>query len=123
MKSIKFKSYQDFKSATLARVRGLESDIKPNTIYFESFESLLKLLNPENRMLLKTIRDKLPQSINELSKLTNRAEPNLLRSLNKLAACGFVDFKTEGRRKIPFVTVKKFTVEIDPFEPQDRLVA
>lgn len=34
--------------------------------------------------LLRTIRDARPQSVDELARLTNRAEPNLLRTLGKL---------------------------------------
>jgi predicted transcriptional regulator len=55
----------------------------------ESAEALLRLLTPDNRSLLRTIRDAKPQSVAELARLTNRAEPNLLRTLAnwKLSVC------------------------------------
>ena len=49
----------------------------------DSAEALIRLLTPENRSLLRVIRDAKPQSVAALARLTNRAEPNLLRTLGK----------------------------------------
>lgn len=87
----------------------------------ESAEALLRLLTPENRSLLRTIRDAKPQSISELARLTNRAEPNLLRTLGKLEAFGFVEICTMGRRKVPTATIGKLRLEIDPYAMADRI--
>ena len=57
----------------------------------ESAEALVRLLTPENRGLLRVIRDARPQSVAELARLTNRAEPNLLRTLGKLEAFGLLE--------------------------------
>src|SRR4051794_28782973 len=51
---------------------------------FESVEALTRLLTRENRELLAIIRDRKPQSIAELAKITGRAQPNLTRTLAKL---------------------------------------
>jgi hypothetical protein len=48
-------------------------DFGGDTIFY-SVEALLRLLTPQNRELLAIIRDKKPQSIAELAKLTGRAQ-------------------------------------------------
>jgi predicted transcriptional regulator len=88
---------------------------------FESVDALIRLLTPDNRMLLKTIRDARPQSIAELERLTGRKGPNLLRTLGKLAAIGLVQLREENRRTVPTVLVGKLLVEIDPYAMNDRV--
>ena len=87
----------------------------------ESAEALMRLLTPDNRDLLRTIRDAKPQSVGELARLTNRAEPNLLRTLGKLEAFGLLEMQSVERRKVPVVKVGKFRLEIDPFAMADRI--
>ncbi len=88
---------------------------------FDSVEALLRLLTPQNRELLAVIRDKKPQSITELAAMTGRAQPNLTRTLGKLAAVGFVRMKSIDRRKVPTTTVHSLRIDIDPFSQNDRL--
>ncbi len=87
----------------------------------ESAEALLRLLTPDNRSLLRTIRDAKPQSVTELARLTGRAEPNLLRTLNKLEAFGLLHIQPVGRRRVPQVTVESLHLEIDPYAMADRI--
>jgi predicted transcriptional regulator len=87
----------------------------------ESAEALLRLLTPDNRSLLRTIRDAKPQSVTELARLTRRAEPNLLRTLNKLEAFGLLHIQSVGRRRVPRVTVETLHLEIDPYAMADRI--
>jgi predicted transcriptional regulator len=87
----------------------------------ESAGALLRLLTPDNRDLLRTIRDAKPQSIAELARLTNRAEPNLLRTLGKLEAFGLLAIRTIDRRRVPTVTVDTLRVEINPYAMVDRI--
>ncbi len=89
----------------------------------ESAEALLRLLTPDNRNLLRTIRDAKPQSIAELARLTNRAEPNLLRTLGKLEAFGLLEMRTINRRRVPMAKVGMLHVEIDPYAMRDRIEA
>jgi predicted transcriptional regulator len=89
----------------------------------ESAEALLRLLTPDNRNLLRTIRDAKPQSIAELARLTNRAEPNLVRTLGKLEAFGLLEMRTINRRRVPTATVGMLYVEIDPYAMRDRIAA
>ena len=87
----------------------------------ESAGALLRLLTPENRNLLRAIRDSKPQSVAELARLTNRAEPNLLRTLGKLEAFGFLEMRTVARRRVPTAIVNKLRLEIDPYAMADRI--
>jgi predicted transcriptional regulator len=87
----------------------------------ESAETLLRLLTPDNRSLLRTIRDAKPQSVAELARLTDRKEPNLLRTLDKLAAIGLVEMRIINRRRVPTATVRTLSVEIDPYVMADRI--
>jgi predicted transcriptional regulator len=81
----------------------------------------VRLLTPDNRRLLKTIRDARPQSIAELERLTGRKGPNLLRTLGKLAAIGLVKLQEQNRRTVPIVVVGKLHVEVDPYAMNDRV--
>ena len=87
----------------------------------ESAEVLLRLLTPDNRGLLRTIRDTKPQSVAELARLTHRAEPNLLRTLAKLEAFGLIEMHTVNRRRVPVVKLEKLRLEIDPYTMADRI--
>ena len=87
----------------------------------ESAEALLRLLTPDNRSLLRTIRDAKPQSVAELARLTNRAEPNLLRTLSKLEAFGLLEMRMVDRRRVPTALVGLLRVEIDPYAMADRI--
>lgn len=87
---------------------------------FESVSALLRLLTPANRELLALIRDKKPQSIAELAELTGRAQPNLIRTLAKLQAVGFVTLRTVKQRKVPITVAQPFRIKVDPFSSRDR---
>ena len=87
----------------------------------ESAEALIRLLTPDNRSLLRTIRDRKPQSVAELARLTNRAEPNLLRTLGKLEAFGFLEMRTVDRRRVPTPIIKMLHVAIDPYAMTDTI--
>jgi predicted transcriptional regulator len=89
----------------------------------ESVAALVRLLTPENRSLLRTIRDARPQSVAELARLTNRAEPNLLRTLGKLEAFGLLEMREVERRRVPTALIGSLHFEIDPYGMTDRIDA
>jgi predicted transcriptional regulator len=90
---------------------------------FNSVNAVLRLLTPMNRKRLAIIRDRKPQSVAVLVKMSGRAQPNLTRSLAKMEAAGFVTMKAVGgQRKAPSVTIKKIVVEIDPYSDHDQLM-
>jgi predicted transcriptional regulator len=121
MTSYKIKSHKEIREEMKAVARGEKpapaDAAQPS---FESAEVLLRLLTPENRDLLKIIRDKRPQSVADLARLTHRAGPNLLRTLAKLEAIGLIEMQSAGKRKIPVSIVRKVRLEIDPFSQNDR---
>jgi predicted transcriptional regulator len=123
-------TFQEFKEFTRAVVRG-ERAVDPNepkiwvervesseeadnSVYFPSLEAGAKLLSAKNRALLRAIAENKPQSVTELAAMTGRAEQNVLRTLNKLAAAGIVRLdKGEGRARRPVLAARKVHFEID----------
>jgi predicted transcriptional regulator len=87
----------------------------------ESAEALIRLLTPDNRNLLRMIRDEKPQSVAELARLANRAEPNLLRTLGKLEAFGLLEMKTVDRRRVPTPIIGMLHFDIDPYAMADQI--
>jgi predicted transcriptional regulator len=88
---------------------------------FESVATLLRVLTPENRNLLRLIRDERPESVAVLARLSQRAEPNLLRTLAKLEAIGLVEMQITGRRKKPVARANALRLKIDPYSQNDKL--
>ncbi len=87
----------------------------------DSAEALIRLLTPDNRRLLRTIRDSKPQSVAELARLTKRAEPNLLRTLSKLEAFGLLEMRTIDRRRVPTTKIGMLRLDIDPYAMRDKI--
>ena len=122
MTNYKIQSHDDLKAEMMAVARGEKPAPKDAAVpSFNSIETLLRLLTPENRELLAVIRDRKPRSISELSDMTGRAQPNLTRTLAKLEAVGFVRMHTAERRKVPTAAVHTLHVEIDPFSQNDHV--
>jgi len=123
-------TFQEFKDYTLAvarserkvdpsepkiwveRVEGAEDTGKG--VQFTSLEAGAKLLSAKNRALLRTIAERQPKSVTELAGMVGRAEQNVLRTLNKLAAAGIVRLdRGEGRARRPILAARKVHFEID----------
>lgn len=123
MKRFKIQSTRSLEQEMRAVARGERKAPKDAAApSFESVEALLRLLTPENRELLATIRDREPQSIAELAEITGRAQPNLTRTMRKLETVGFVRMKSVKRRKVPIITVQPFSIKVDPFSQNDQIV-
>ena len=123
-------TFQEFKGYTLAVARG-EREVDPSEpkawveriegngrgeqgVQFASLEAGAKLLSAKNRALLRTIAERAPKSITELATMTGRAEQNVLRTLNTLAAAGVVRLdEGEGRARRPVLVARKVHFEID----------
>ena len=119
---MKMKSMKDLEAEMRAVARGdLKAPADSALPSVESAEALIRLLTPENRSLLRVIRDAKPQSVAALARLTNRAEPSLSRTLGKLEAFGFLEMRTVGRRKAPIATAGMLRLEIDPYAMSDRI--
>lgn len=121
MSGNKIQSHEDLRAEMQAVARGEKlAPADAGKASFESAEVLLRLLTPENRDLLRIIRDERPQSVAGLARLSKRAEPNLLRTLGKLEAFGLIEMQSEGRRRVPVSRARKISVEIDLFSQNDR---
>jgi predicted transcriptional regulator len=121
-------TFQEFKDYTLAVARG-ERRVEPGEprvwcerieggesgaegVQFASLEAGAKLLSAKNRVLLRTIAERQPKSVTELAAMTGRAEQNVLRTLNKLAAAGIVRLdRGEGRAIRPTRTSRSISWE------------
>ncbi len=117
----KVQSWAEFKNDLLATAKGAPAPSSAGGLVVESAEALMRLLTPENRELLRIIRDEQPESVAALARLTHRAEPNLARTLGKLEAAGLVEFRQSGKRRAPVVLARRFSVHIDPFGLNDRI--
>jgi predicted transcriptional regulator len=120
---MKIQSMKNLKREMLSVARG---EIKPPAdaaqVTFESVEAVIRLLTPENRVLLATIDQQKPVSIADLARLVKRAEPNVSRTLGKLEALGFVRLRQgAGKSKIPEVAIHRLTVDMDICAQQDRV--
>jgi predicted transcriptional regulator len=83
-------------------------------VRFRSFEAGAKLLSSKNRILLRTIAERKPQSVTALAAMTGRTGQNVLRTLNKMVPAGLVRLnRGDGRARRPVLAVRKIHVEID----------
>ena len=122
MTDYKIQSMADLEAEMRAVARGeKESPKDAARASVELADVLLRLLTPENRILLKIIRDDHPQSVADLARLAGRAEPNLLRTLAKLEAVGLIEMRIVGRRRVPLPLARQLRVEIDPCALNDRV--
>ena len=63
---------------------------------------MVKLLSPENLVLLQIIGTERPNSLRALAALAHRKESNLSRTLKKMHEEGIVDFEVRaGRKRAP----------------------
>lgn len=119
----KVQPWSAFKDQLLSAASGGTAPPDAGGMVVESLNALMRLLTPGNRELLRIIRDEQPPSVAALARRTNRAEPNLARTLGKLEAAGLVTFRREDKRRVPVSLAQAFRVEIDPYGPHDRIEA
>jgi predicted transcriptional regulator len=122
MTKVRVQSYEGFKQALLkaARGEGKREDLR-GTLTVENVTAFVRLLTPDNRELLRIMRDEHPESVAALSRRTNRAEPNLLKTLAKLEALGLIEMREEGRKRVPVPLIEKLRFEIDPYAETDKV--
>jgi len=119
----KIQSMQSLKEEMLSVAQGKrKAPADAGQVSYESAGAILRLLTPDNRKLLALIDEHKPASVAALAQLAHRAEPNVSRTLNKLVASGFVELREgKGKAKMPEVVIRHVTVNIDVFEPEDRI--
>lgn len=122
MTKYKVQSHKDLRAEMKAVVRGEKpAPADAAVASFDSADLLLRLLTKENRELLRLIRDRNPQSVAELARMSHRAQSNLLRTLGKLEAFGLIEMMASGNRRMPVSKVKRVSMRIDPYSLNDKL--
>lgn len=109
-------SLEQYKARTLAIARG-EYTPRPGEpkVWFQSMESLSRVLSDKNRALLALIASTSPQSVSELAQRTGRAKSNLSRTLRTMEQYGLIHFeKGTGRQLAPRANYAGISLEM-PF--------
>lgn len=77
-------------------------------------EAMVKLLSPENMMLLEVIGRDRPPSVQRLAEMVGRTQPSISRTLKKLEKAGIVRLVTgTGRERMPQLVARRVKLEID----------
>lgn len=77
-------------------------------------ETLARLLTEENRLLLKLIYDRKPDSIARLAEWTNRAPSNVTRTLDKFERLGLIEMLSgKNHTKVPRMRFETIALEVD----------
>lgn len=106
---------------TVVKIRSSEpeTEIKNQdeapTIWFDSWRQLAGVLSDENRALLRTMKERQPRTVLELSVLSGRAPSNLSRTLKTLQGYGLVRLhrSTLSRAVMPEAISTEFLVMLD----------
>ena len=97
-----------------------ESPEKSEGVYFESIDTLESILTDKRLTLLRTIKEKKPQSIYELAKILHRDTKNVSNDVAKLSELGFITLtkSKKGRaRVILTVNYDRIVLEIPISSP------
>jgi predicted transcriptional regulator len=107
-------SLEDF-ADTWKKLESGEKVKKEEGIYFESIDAVRSVLTNNRLLILKTIKDKHPKSVYELSKMLGRNLKNVNQDLDMLLRIGLVELKKEKTNKnrvIPFVNYNEIMFAI-----------
>ena len=74
---------------------------KTSAYYFSSFEAFRKAMTPQRFALLRIIREKQPDSIQSLAKITGRDIKNISEDLKVLSSMDLIGIEQHGRSKTP----------------------
>jgi predicted transcriptional regulator len=108
-------SMDAFKARTIAIAKGVKSRPGDPKIWFNSAQSIGKLID-DNWPLLQEIRRRPPQSITELAGRTGRSVSNLSRTLKSLEQRGLVSLHVgQGLNKRPVVAYDRIEMVTVPF--------
>jgi predicted transcriptional regulator len=88
-------------AACMESIERGEKATKTSAYYFSSFEAFRKAMTPQRFALLKVIREKQPESIQSLAKITGRDIKNISEDLKALSGMDLVSMEKHGRSKAP----------------------
>lgn len=94
-------SYDEMRARTMA-VAHSERRVLPDEpkVWFTSTESFAKVLSAGNRALLRVVAERAPGSLDELARITRKAESNLSRTLRTMEGYGLVRLERGERGRI-----------------------
>lgn len=95
-----------------AVMRGEKVAPRPPEYSFSSFEAFRKAMTPQRFNLLKTIREKHPESIQELARITGRDMKNVSEDLRALVDMELVELEPHGRSKTPRLKYDGIRLEV-----------
>ncbi|MBI3582727.1 MAG: MarR family transcriptional regulator [Nitrospinae bacterium] len=107
-------SLKDFAEAW-KKLEGGKKVKKEEGIYFDSINTMKVALTNSRLLILKTIRERHPQSVYELAKILGRDLKSVNQDLKLLAEIGLVTIEKaedNGKRVIPHVDYGKILLEI-----------
>ena len=113
IKSVK-KVLEDFVETGEAIERG-ERVKKEKGVYFENIEGFRKALTPKRLELLHLIKERHPESLQELARLAKRDMKSIVTDINILEELDLIDMKRkkEGRREsVPTVEYDRINLDI-----------
>ncbi|MDE0478866.1 MAG: helix-turn-helix domain-containing protein [Gammaproteobacteria bacterium] len=107
-------SYEQMKARTLAIARGERKVASEEPkVWFNSIESLAKVLSERNRQLLSIIAQQGPDSLTRLAELTGREKSNLSRTLKTMSGYGVIKLaKGERGTIVPEVPYDQLNINI-----------
>jgi predicted transcriptional regulator len=95
-----------------AIMRGEEVPSRAPEYSFSSFEAFRKAMTPQRFNLLRTIREKRPESIQTLAKLTGRDMKNISEDVRALVDMELVELEPHGRSKTPRLKYDGIRLEV-----------
>ena len=107
-------SLQDF-AATWKRLEGGRKVKKEEAIYFDSIDTMRAVLTNNRLLVLRTIKERSPNSVYELAKILGRDLKNVNQDLKLLAEMGLVVLEKredDKKRVVPHVDYNKILLEI-----------
>lgn len=104
---IKFQPIKDFASGSQAKLKNITKNkgkttsfVQPqNHLIWDSVESYQRYMSDQKYAILATIYKHKPQSIYQLAKLLERAQPNVARDCDSLSGHGFIFFEESGSNR------------------------
>ena len=85
---------------------------KTTGIYFENLSAMRKVLTEKRLEVLKTIKDRHPESIYRLAKILHRDIKNVIQDVEYLHNIGLVELEETKEKTIPKVKYEKILLEI-----------
>lgn len=104
------------RDGALEKIKTLEREEETSDMHVLNLPSerkLSRLMSEKNLELLHMISDHEPESIRELARLVDRDYKEVHRNVMELEQLNVVEFKQEGRSKLPVVKYENIKINVD----------